>query len=39
MIKLGDIVKELLIEGGNVFGDTSPIKKEYMKYINLKTPI
>jgi len=27
MIKLGDIVKELLIEGGNVFGDTSPIKK------------
>jgi len=30
MIRLGDIVKELLIEGGNVFGDTSPIKKEYI---------
>jgi hypothetical protein len=30
MIKLGDIVKELLIEGGNVFGDTAPIKKQYI---------
>jgi len=28
MIKLTDILNELLIEGGNVFNDTSPIKKE-----------
>ncbi len=30
MIKLGDIVKEVLIEGGNVFGGTSPIKKQFI---------
>lgn len=28
MIKLSNILKEVLLEGGNVFGDTSPIKKE-----------
>jgi hypothetical protein len=28
MIKLTDILNQLITEGGNVFGDTSPIKKE-----------
>lgn len=28
MIKLGDLLKNVLIEGGNVFGGTSPIKKD-----------
>jgi hypothetical protein len=30
MIRLYDIVREILNEGGNVFGDTSPIKKEFI---------
>ena len=31
MISLLGIFKELILEGGNVFGTTSPIKKEYIK--------
>lgn len=30
MIKLGDLLKSILIEGGNVFGDTSPIAKRHI---------
>ena len=28
MIKLNSILKQMILEGGNIFGDTSPIKKE-----------